>query len=153
MKGTQSMSRAKAPEQTDEETQVQVEDGQPTPGELAEKAAQGQPLSEAELNMRVHVMFSAPLGWKLALDQFATQNNTTAAALIRKHVSEVIGIAEPDMAGPQRKYGSAEERKAAQKERNNERRKLVAALLKAYKDSGGVLPGLDIDEDDEDDDE
>ncbi len=90
------------------------------------------------------MMFNLPIGLKVEIEKRAEQDGLTASALVRKAIADVVGFELPVGLSRAKKYGSDEERKAAQKSRDKARRDLIKDLLAKYR-----AGELDLDGDDD----
>jgi hypothetical protein len=81
--------------------------------------------------MNAKQMFPLTSDLKDAMGKYATQHDMSVAQLIRECVAERIGY-ELEAVETHRKYASQEERVAAQKIRNAERKALADRLVKEY---------------------
>lgn len=108
-------------------------------------------LSQEELNSRTQTMVGLPLGLRLAIREFGANQTPkmSEAAVMRNGIAAFVGYELPAAKERVSKYNTPEEAKAAQKERQKERRQKLAATLKRF--SVPSVEGVDDDEDDEDD--
>jgi ribosomal protein L14E/L6E/L27E len=85
--------------------------------------------------VKVSIMFHLPLEMKVELERAAAAEGVSTTAFVRNVLAEKVGFALPAAAarGGNRKYASAEERIAAQRERDKERRALIKNLLSEYR--------------------
>ena len=97
------------------------------------------------------IMFNVPLKMKVAIEESATEKNIPISALCRQAVAAFIEykLSKTEMTRA-RKYATIEERMAAQKVRDAEKRDVIKALLAKYR--AGEIE-LDLDSDEEDDEE
>lgn len=102
-----------------------------------------------DIRANATVPFMVPVELKVKMEMYAKENETTVAQFVRQLVADKLDFELPAIE-PRRTYGSLEERKDAQKVKATQRRELVKKLLAAYRESGGILPGLDDDDEDED---
>lgn len=110
------MADAKIAENT-EDTEVQVN-------------AEG----ESDGNVKVPIMVHVPAALKVILEQKSEEQNVPLTAFARKILADAVGYTLlATQLGRARKYNTAEEREAAQKQRNSERRELINALLAKYR--------------------
>jgi hypothetical protein len=80
------------------------------------------------------IMFHVPVEMKVLLEKAAEERNIPLTAFVRATMAEVIGyVLPPSQLGRARKYATIEEREAAQKVRNLERRDTIKALLLKYR--------------------
>jgi hypothetical protein len=110
-------------------------------------------LTQEELDARTQTMVGLPLGLRLAIREFgaAQTPKMSEAAVMRNGIASFVGYELPAKIERASKYGSKEEAKAAQKERQKSRRQNLAATLKKF--SIPTVEGVDEDDDDDDDDE
>ncbi len=105
-------------------------------------------LVETNPNERTSVMVTMPASMKLRLVELSEEKDVTLAKFVREMLADAIDFDLPDVVRTRaRKYKTEDERKAAQKSRNNERKNLINALLKAYKNNEIDLSSL-MDDDD-----
>jgi hypothetical protein len=100
------------------------------------------------------IMFNVPIRMKVAIEAAAEEQDLPISGLVRQAVAQFIGykLSKTDMARA-RKYATIEERMAAQKIRDTEKRDIIKALLAKYR-AGEIEIDLDAEsEDDEEDDE
>lgn len=82
---------------------------------------------------RANVMVQMPLGLKIELEKYCETEKLPVAGFIRKLVADEIGYSLPAISiGRARKYATVEERMAAQKARDKDRRALTKILLEKY---------------------
>ena len=95
------------------------------------------------------IMFNVPVKMKAAIETAAEEQDIPVSGLIRQAVAKFIGytLSKTDMARA-RKYATLEERMAAQKVREKEKRDVIKALLAKYR--AGEIE-LDLEAEDEDD--
>lgn len=99
------------------------------------------------------IMFNVPLALKVAIEKSAEEKDIPVSALCRQAVAAFIEykLSKTEMTRA-RKYATVEERIAAQKVRDSEKRDVIKALLAKYR-AGEIELDLDGSEDDSDDDE
>lgn len=107
-------------------------------------------LSQEELNARTQTMVGLPLGLRLAIREFGAKQDPkmTEAAVMRNGIASFVGYELPVKAERVGGYKTDEEKKAANKARQKERRQKLAATLKRF--SVGTVEGAEDDEDDDD---
>ena len=87
-----------------------------------------------DMNARTNFMLGIPVGLKLELEKAAKAKDTSPSAFARKAMADAVGYALPAGSTSRvKKYATEEERKAAQKVKNTERRDLINALLAAHR--------------------
>jgi hypothetical protein len=84
------------------------------------------------------LMFGLSQAMKDAVGEWASKNDRATAEVVRTAVAEYIGYdmakdPKKDRKGRNKKYNSVEERKAAQKDRDRENRRLVKELLERHR--------------------
>lgn len=78
-------------------------------------------------------MIQMPLGLKLELEKYCTEEKMPVAGFVRKLVADAIGFNLPAISiGRARKYATVQERIDAQKLRDKDRRQLTKILLEKY---------------------
>ena len=101
------------------------------------------------------IMFNVPLKLKVAIEAAAEEQDLPISALCRQAVAAFIGykLSKTEMTRA-RKYATVEERIAAQKVRDAEKRDVIKMLLAKYR-AGEIELDLDAEdsEDDEEDDD
>jgi hypothetical protein len=87
--------------------------------------------------VKVSLMFHLPLEMKVALEKAATAEGKSTTAYVRGALADLVGYTLPPAMerGGGRKYASPEERIAAQKARDKERRALIKNLLAEYREN------------------
>lgn len=102
----------------------------------------------------VPIMFNVPVKLKAVIEQAAEERDLPVSGLIRQAVAQFLGykLSPTDMARA-KKYATVEERIAAQKARETERKTLIKALLAKYRSGDIELSSDDLDSDDDEDDE
>lgn len=101
---------------------------------------------DISVNMDTKLVFnvSIPAGLRVAIDKAAKEADTDAVSFAREVLAKAVKYDRPLGAGRRAaKYGSEEEKKAAQALRNAAKRNLVKNLLSQY---------MEDDDDDDDDD-
>lgn len=108
-------------------------------------------LSQEELNSRTQTMVGLPLGLRLAIREFGANQNPkmSEAAVMRNGIASFVGYELPAKAERVTGY-TDEQKKAAQKARQKERRQKLAATLKRF--SVPSVEGAEDDDDEDDDD-
>jgi len=86
---------------------------------------------------KVSIMFHLPIEMKVALEKAATEKGMSTTAYVRGVLADNVGYKLPPSAarGGNRKYASPEERIAAQRARDKERRALIKNLLAEYREN------------------
>ena len=103
--------------------------------------------SESQYN---GIMITSTPEFKAALKTAAEEADKSLSAFVRDILASTIGYTGPmsKETTRKRKYSSEEERAAAQKARNKNRRDVIKALLEKYGDEfKGMIEGDDEDED------
>lgn len=93
-------------------------------------------LETLDAGERVQQTFALPAGMKLALEKLAESESLSPSAYVRKMVATQIEYVIPasfDERTREAKYNSEEDKKAAQKTRNDERREFAKMLMAAAK--------------------
>ena len=108
-------------------------------------------------NERVNIMFGMPAGLKALIEEQSDERKIPSAALVREIVANHFSYELPAIqrGGARSKYANDEEREAAKKAKQEERRNLINNLLKLYKDGNlpdDVMAALKGDDEDEDED-
>ena len=99
-------------------------------------------LETLDAGERVQQAFALPAGMKLALEKLAEAENLSPSAYVRRLVATQIEYVIPasfDERTRESKYTSEEEKKAAQKTRNDERREFAKMLMAAAKANPELL--------------
>jgi hypothetical protein len=104
-------------------------------------------------NKRIQTMFSCPAGLRALAEAEAEAKDIGLGTVIREAVASYFHYELPPTERRKRasKYGSEEERIAAQKAKNAERNETIKKLLKLY--NSGALGDLNLEDDDEDEDD
>lgn len=87
-----------------------------------------------DLDTRVQFMVGLPAGLRIALDMKARESKVPVAQLVREALRDATGY-KGSLGGTSvssKKYGSKDEQKAAQKERQKARRGVVNSLISKY---------------------
>lgn len=88
---------------------------------------------EGGMELKANVMIQVPVSLKVALEQYCEVAKVPVSGFIRKLVADAIDYKLPATSvGRSRKYATPEERMAAQKTREKQRKALVKQLLAKY---------------------
>ena len=86
--------------------------------------------------VKASLMFHMPVEMKVKLEQAAKAAGLSTTAFVRNIAADKIGYTLPvETQTTGRKYATPEERQAAQKERDKERRALIKDLLNKYREA------------------
>lgn len=98
--------------------------------------------STDELTAKGHLMFSVPPELKAMIQGAAKEKGVSTSGFVRQLVADAVGFKGQLTAGGVhvRKYANEEERKAAQKARERDRRELFKLLLARYETEQGEGP-------------
>lgn len=123
-----------------------------TTGEVINMAVTADKVSgdEAEAKERDTIALVVPSELKDLIEAKAKAENTTVAGLVRGQLAELYDYTISGDFGTRSKYGSDEERKAAQKQKNAKRNELMKMLMKKFRAGEIDLDSLIMDDDDED---
>lgn len=99
------------------------------------------------------LMFNLPIAMRFALEEKAADADVTVAKFVRDIVAEAIGYKLPVGEGRARKYATEQEKKDAQKAKNQEHRNKVNAIMEAYRKGTLNLESLEALQPSEDEDD
>lgn len=85
-------------------------------------------------NPKTTIMFHLPIPMKVAVDEAAEKRGVPSSAFIRQVLADAVNykLLPTDMSRA-RKYATVEEREAARKEREKDRRDLIKQLLADFR--------------------
>lgn len=149
MKEVQNMEGKLTAEATPEVATNEETDESPTTSTPATNGTAPKAAEESQYN---GIMVTATPEFKAAVKAAAEKADKSLSAWVRDLIATTIGYTGPMSKETKRvrKYASEEERAAAQKSRNKQRRDVIKALLEKYGDEfKAQLDGEDEDEDEE----
>jgi hypothetical protein len=107
-------------------------------------------VAEQDAKERDTIALVVPSELKDLIEAKAKDENTTVAGLVRSQLATLFNYTIPADFGTRSKYGSDEERKNAQKQKNAKRNEIMKMLMKKFRAGEIDLDSLILDDDDDD---